>query len=360
MPSYRAIAAGDLHKLHKDISTIVGYADNAIYVQKQLMSTMSELGVTHFFCLSDWYHKGYSSDVGAGLADVDLDRQMCEQLNGNVYSVIGNHMYLGLESNPEFHLIQPHPYIKARREVPRKEQLFKTVNSIMINGVQISFAHCKLDAKSALEYKLIRNPEAKYHIALYHTHLIVPYAKLCEAGYNYSASSNTNIAEALDGVDYAIVGDVHKPLGQFKVKTKTGDCTMCVPGSLTNVDSSRANRHTSVNLPLIDISEDGVVSISLVPFDLHTNNVTFKEVKDDIGKLKSTKGNVVAHLYESEDDGDGFVSITDFGSCSMTYTDYLKTEGYTETDKKLIMACIKFPEDIQELMKLRKDEDSLR
>jgi len=347
----RILLGTDLHKRARDISTIEGYVECTTAVQMDLMKTCTELGVTHFFHVGDWYDKGYTVDIAASLTDYDLDIKMSELLNGNFYGVIGNHLRLGMDSNPELHLIQPHDTYKSRRATSRQHQIIKTPDILRIGDVQISFMHHKKDVKDAMQYRPYREEWAKYHIALFHTESVVPSAQLAGTNYAYHALPSAKLARVLDGVDLAIVGHIHKPLGQFVV----GNTTMIVPGSLTNTDAGEAERHTMVNLPVIEINDDSTVAVSYRPFNLKTNMLTFKKknIEKSQERLKSLRGKAVADLHDPEE------IVTLLSNPETTYTSlnaYMQAQGYTDMDKKLIRQVLHDPLDIEKLISIYKNE----
>lgn len=345
--------AGDLHKRAKDISTIQGYVNCNIAVQRDLMRLIKETNMDYFISLGDWYDKGYTSDVSASLADYDIDIEMANLLNGKFYGLIGNHIRLNMDSNPELHLIQPHPVYKSRRTVIRQEQVMKTPKMLRLGTVQISFMHHNKDVDDVFAYKPRREEWATYHIALFHTPSIVPNAQLVKTNFGYNASSNSKIGEVLNGVDLAIVGDIHTPLGQFNINTPTGTTIMVVPGSLTNVDSSEDNRHTSIMLPVISIDDDSSVKLEYIHFDLKTNLLTFmkKNIEESKEKLKSLRGKPVRDLHGDDD----IVSI--IGRRENAYTTlngFMQASGYTDVDKQLIRSVINNPADLDSLIKIYK------
>lgn len=345
--SVRKIAfAGDLHKRSRDITTIEGYVQCNIAVQRALMQMLTDLEVDTFISLGDWYDKGYINDVSASLADYDLDIQMSAQLKGNFYGLIGNHIRLAMDSNPELHIIQPHPEYKSRRAVARTEQIMKTPDILRLNDVQISFMHHRMNVNDCLAYKPTRQPWAKYHIALFHTPYIVPNSKLLDTNYGYNSSPNSKIGETLAGVDLAIVGDIHNAIGPFQVSTPTGVMTMIVPGSLTNVDAGENSRHTSINIPIVTIDDDSNVTLQYQPFDLKTNLVTFKKknIEESREKLKSLRGKPVKELYSAKD---MVAMIENRDEAMMSLNAFMRAQGYTEQDRRLVKMVIDNPRDIQ-------------
>jgi hypothetical protein len=348
--------AGDLHKRHKDISTIEGYVKCTHAVQAQLERVIQDRHVDYFISLGDWYDKGYAADISAALSDCDADIQMSKVLNGNFYGLIGNHIRLSMDSNPELHLIQPHAYLRSRQPVTRKDQIIHTPGMLRINDVQISFQHYDMGLSSVADYKPKRESWAKYHIALFHTPLVVPGYKLIDTQYGYNISSNNDIAYTLENVDLAICGDIHKPLGQFDINKPNGTKTvMIVPGSLTNTDAGDANRHASISMPFIQIGLNSEVKIQYIPFDLLTNTVTFKKknIEQAQDKMKTLRGKSLENLYNPED---VVAALSHREDTLLSLNAFMESKGYTQTDKQLILSVMQNPEDILNLVKIWQGE----
>ncbi len=352
---YRLLIGGDFHKRANDITTISGYVEANHLVQLDLMKAIQELGVTHFISLGDWFDNGYVSDTSAALAHTDIDREMASILDGNFYGLIGNHIRIRMDSNPELFLIQPHPVYVSRHPVDRDYQIIRTPKDLILNGVQIHFLHWSKDAESAYEYKALINKDCKYHIGLYHTEHIIPAHILQSVNMFGSLSDNSKIGAALEGIDLAIVGHVHKPIGTFKISKVNGETTtMIVPGSLTNTDAGEVSRHDYIDMPLIDIDENGEVSLSYHRQDLHTDVLSFhprKLSESTRDKLKSIHGNTKETLY------DELESITFVGESTafQTLSMFMRQNGYTPTDKSLVRNAIQSPEDIDFLITIYKE-----
>lgn len=354
---YRVLVGGDLHKRMTDITTIHGYTVACQHVQSDIMQTIRERQITHFLSIGDWFDSGYGSDVAAALAHTDIDREMYNLLNGNFYGLIGNHIRIRMDSNPELFLIQPHPVYTSRHKVKRDYQIIRTPSELVLNGVQFCFMHWNKDAESAYEYKAMIRPDCHYHIGLYHTEYIIPAHILSSMNMYASINDNSKIAAALDDIDLAIVGHVHKPIGKFKIEKASGhSTTMIVPGSLTNTDAGKNARHDHVDMPLIDIDENGKVTLDYHTQSLHLEDVTFieKKVSDSSrDKLKSLRGNTKETLYEELESTTFVGESTGF----QTLTTFMRQNGYTATDKAMIRSTIQSPDDIDILTKLYKEDE---
>lgn len=355
---YRVLIGGDLHKRMNDLTTIQGYTKGFQMVQSDIMAAISDLGVTHFISLGDWFDSGYGSDTAAALAHTDIDREMYSLLKGNFYGLIGNHIRIRMDSNPELFLIQPHPYYFSRHKVKRDFQIIQTPKELVLNGVQFCFMHWNKDAESAFEYKAMIRKDCHYHIGLYHTEYIIPSHMLASINMHAAVNDNSNIGAALEDIDLAIVGHVHKPIGMFKINKVSGQSTtMIVPGSLTNTDAGLISRHDFIDMPLIDIEEDGRVTLNFHRQSLHTDQLTFFQRKiseSTRDKLKSIHGNTKETLYE-ELEATTFVGESNgFQTLSM----FMRQNGYTPSDRSLVRNAIQSPDDIDILMQIYKEGNS--
>lgn len=348
----KVLIGTDLHKRMKDLTTIRGYCNANRAVQQDLMNFIKEEEVDYFVHAGDWYDAGYGSDVGAALAHTDMDIEMNKILHGNFYGVIGNHIRIRMDSNPELFLIQPHDIYKSRWECDRKEQIIKTPKFLMIDGLQISLCHYNPMADEAVSYSPIRQPEAKYHVAIFHTEKVIPKELLSNVN-SYMTSSYSDLSRALEGVDYAVVGHIHKPLGICRIPHDDGSQTVVyVPGSLANTEVSQSSMHETVELPMFTV-EDGKISVSYHTFSLHTEMCEFAKKgskTDEDAKLGALRHNSKEFLYE---DMVG-QTVSEEDQIYMSLNLFLNKNNYTPVDRNLIKSVIHNPEDINELLSIFK------
>lgn len=352
---YKVLMGGDLHKHQVDITTIQGYTAAVRTVQQDIMEFIRENGITHFVSLGDWYNSGYGSDTAAALAHTDIDREMAELLDGNFYGLIGNHIKIRMDSNPELFLIQPHNMYVSRHPVERDYQIIRTPKELILNGVQFHFMHWNKDAESAYEYKAMINKDCHYHVGLYHTEYIIPSHMLAGVNMNIR-NDNSKVAAALDGIDLAVVGHVHKPIGKFKINKADGTATtMIVPGSLTNTDAGLISRHEYCDMPVLEIDDNGEVTLSFHRQSLHTELLTFyqRKISDETrDKLKSIYGNTKETLYEELEATTFVGEASGFQTLSM----FMRQNNYTPGDKALVRNTIQSPDDIDMLMHVYKED----
>lgn len=334
---HRVLVANDYHKKHKDVSTIEGYVRCNDRVGKSLVETIKKLNCDYFISGGDWYDRGYVDDITSALADTSMEEYISKMLNGNFYGVIGNHIRLRMDSNPELMLIQPHPTIVPRKQVYRDTPIIKTPDFIMIGKIQISLVHHKPDAYDLTDYKIVRQPETVYHVAIVHDPRWVP---------GFGNSSMEQISSCLKGVDFCIAADIHKPLGTIKLPNGG---LIYVPGSLTNTTTDKNTWHTSVDLPLLEIDDEAnTIKIQYIPFALHTNMLTLKPLKEKV-KVVSMRGNFKKELY-----GDNQTSVifVDNGKITMSLKEFVLQQGYTDADRKRINTILRTPSDIQALLSI--------
>lgn len=352
---YKVMIAGDLHKRMKDITTIRGYTNVCRKIQLDLMQAIKELGITHFISLGDWFDSGYGSDVAAALSHTDIDREMASLLNGNFYGLIGNHIRIRMDSNPELFLIQPHPIYKSRHKVTRDYQILKTPRDLVLNGVQFSFLHWMKEAENAYAYKAMIDKSCHFHIGLYHSEYVIPSAYLHGMGMMSTVNDSSAISSALENIDIAIVGHIHKPIGTFVINKRDGSkTTMIVPGSLTNTDAGEVSRHSEIDIPIIDIDDDGTPALSYYKLNLRTDELVFmkKNLSDDAReKLKSLRGNAKETLYE-ELEAASFIGESGF----ISLNSFMREQGYTPGDKNLIRNVINSPDDVNRLVSIYKED----
>ena len=355
----RILLGGDFHKRMKDITTIRGYCSACEQVQLDIMKTIKDEGITDFISLGDWFDGGYGSDVAAALAHTDIDREMSEILKGNFYGLIGNHIHIRMDSNPELFLIQPHPVYKSRHETVRDNQIIKTPNRLVYNGVEIILQHWNHLANGALDYAPNLDSSCKHHVALFHTEKIIPHQLLSDLNMGHDIEDNSTISRALSGLDLAIVGHIHKCIGSHVIHGPNGNMVnMIIPGSMTNTDAGERTRHHYVDLPLITISDNGNMELSYHRQSLHTDKLTFlKKVLDEEQKqkLRSIRGNNKETLYE-ELQSASFIGESE---CILTLGKFLNAQNYTKIDKDMIKQVMHSPEDIEALVKLYHSEDEL-
>ena len=63
-----------------------------------------------------------------------------------------------------------------------------------------------------------------------------------------------------ENINLAIVGHIHTPVGAFNIQARGRSLPMIIPGSMAITTSGSNDLHTDVNLPVVEIADDGRVS----------------------------------------------------------------------------------------------------
>lgn len=276
MARTRILFVSDLHKACKEMSTIRGRLAAATQIQQDIIDFNQANNVTHMVILGDWYHRGYQSTMRT-FNDYNEDRHVSESVNGNVYLCIGNHFFLERDDNPEMYIIQPCEHVKPAHSFTMPEHpIFQVVKELVINNVKISFFHYNKVDKT---YVNEREDSIKYHIGIYHDDAALPSWVREKEGYS-SQSSNDDLNRIYANVDLAIHGHVHTKIDPFKLQLNNGTSTaFLVPGSLGVTQNKESMKHPFVNLPLIDINDDGSVALGQVQFSTHLEMLKFYKVE---------------------------------------------------------------------------------
>lgn len=312
----RILFASDLHKRDCDFSTIAGYTKAVDAVQRDLLEFIRKNRITHLVSLGDWYDKGYRS-INRSSNDRNLDEDLSRAVNGNFYICLGNHFFLERDNNPEMYLIQPSEYYHPSQPIYASSPIIRAVPSLRIGPVQISFFHYNKENK---DYTIERDADTTYHIGVYHDDVVVPTSQRNAGGF-HGTTLTSCVDNTFHNIDLAIVGHIHTPLGAFNIQSYGRTLPMIVPGSLSITASGEQNMHTSVNLPVVEISDEGRVSCSLFPFDLHTNLLRFYKKK--------------AKAVKAEMPEQAVLEIPK----TVSLSDYLVARGFNERHLKLVSAA---------------------
>ena len=215
--------------------------------------------------------------------------------------------------------IQPCEYVKPRNLLQlAKEPIFKVVPKLRIGPVQINLFHF---SKVNKNYVAERDSDTKYNIGVYHDDLCVPGWVREREGFGGSTSSQelTNIYK---DIDLAIHGHIHSKIGLTSVELPTGrKVPMFIPGSLGMTQDKELIKHSEVDLPVVEIDDNGVVSVKTARFSTHLDQLQFYKTTNPEKKLTSI------------DDTKRKVTMT-FDAPSLNA--YLSRYGYSEGQLELV------------------------
>lgn len=266
----RVLFITDKHKRDVDFTSIKGYVKVSDKQQLHLLDVIAQKNITHLVFLGDWYDKGYRS-INRDRNDDNFDREFKNSVNGNAYICLGNHVHIERESNPELYMIQPSPVIQPLHPIYQKEPIFKAEHYLRIGHVQISFFHFNQTDKD-----YIREVEdgVTYHVGCYHDDCVLPTDIRSQAGYVHSTSTSY-LEKIYNNIDLGIYGHIHVKIGTTYISTPTKQLPAIIPGSLAIVQNKDIYKHPSVDLPILEIRDDGTHSLEFVNIPTFLNDLKF-------------------------------------------------------------------------------------
>lgn len=267
----------DLHKRCFDSDSISGQMDAIKRIQKDIINLNQLHGFTHNIILGDWYHKGFRA-LDQAFGAIQEDRELAESVNGNVYLLVGNHFYLEKDCNPEMYIIQPNNLIQPIHEITTpKEPIFRVVQTLRLGPVQIDFHHF---SKTNKDYVYPRQDDVSFRIGLFHDDKTLPGWVREKAGYRSGSVSQPYLNRVYEDLDLAIHGHIHTPIGVVKIELATGKTVPAIiPGSMSVVMNKDSDIHEYVNLPVIEIDDDGKVRSKQIRQSTHMECLVFKKKK---------------------------------------------------------------------------------
>lgn len=280
----RVLPITDRHIYEKDLKTVGNYVKVQHKITKDIVEFIRNDKYKNVAVhLGDVAHQGYRSFV-SGYRDIMAEMRIAKAVHGDNYIVVGNHMYIMRDSNPEFLMMQPTPKFTTKHEMYLEpdDSILKLHDGIIIGDTQFSFIHYELRDKN---YKRIREPGIKTHIAFFHDDNIIPSS--IKAGHGMTTvNSSEYIADVLEDIDIAVVPHWHTKVGLVYVHVGNKTVPMYIPGALCHTSVAMSERHKNVELPTFIVSNEGV-KIELVTFSTYLNELKFYESNDsDIEKRK--------------------------------------------------------------------------
>lgn len=336
----------DLHKRWKDSESIKGSLDVQLKIQEDLIRFNTENGVTHNVIAGDWYDRGFHG-LCQSWGATEMDRRLSASVNGNVYLCIGNHFYLERDENPEMYIIQPNPYIKPQYNIPLPDEpIFKVVPRLLLGNVLISFFHF---SKINKEYVASRPAGVTYHIGVYHDDATVPGWVSELDGYScFSTQSYYN--RIYDNIDLAIHGHIHSKVGLLKLPIENGkEVPLYIPGSLGITQNKDCMKHTDVDLPLLEITDDGEVKVSTVKFSNYLSDLRFVE-----SKKKKKKSMIAEGLIPTGD-----VKINANSAEMASVHTYLRKKGYSDMQLRFLNEAMNKSLTVMKAIRMMQEVNSL-
>lgn len=269
LPEGRVLIISDLHLRDIDFTTVAGYRSAVEEVVHDITNFCQLNKVDVVISLGDMFDKGYRQ-VGMSHSHRNLIQELHDAVNGNLFTVLGNHYFLERDSNPLMYLMQPNAKYKPLHSIYATKPIVEVPNTVTVGCMQFSFFHFNKEDK---EYGKLVNDGVLYHHGLYHDDTVIPNSIRRDNHLSANVSSEYT-QRILSNIDMATVGHLHVPIGPITVRLPNKTIPMDIPGSLCLVQDGD-DKHESVKLPMYDINEEGFTK-SYVEFSLHTELLTFK------------------------------------------------------------------------------------
>lgn len=273
----KVLLVWDRHKKAEDFKTIKGFCDANSLVSDDILDFVKKESITHVISLGDLYHRGYN-EMGAQYADTLDDIMLSDAVNGNYYLVVGNHLFLERDANPEFYLIQPNKYPHLQPSTNRrfKKRVIQVEDELVIGCTQFSFFHYNKENKN---YVNRIQDGVKFHIGLYHDDVMIPNSARSQVGLETKVS-NDYIINTFSNITAAFGGHVHNKIGKVVITLPSGrKVPLYLQGSLGITSSKLSEYHNSVNMPIIYCYDDKC-TIGFSEFSLHTDKLTIYREED--------------------------------------------------------------------------------
>lgn len=301
----------DRHKKDTDFQTIKGFCEATSLVSDDIEETVKRRKVTHIIHMGDLYHRGYQKQDSQYVDTYD-DFRLSQMVNGNYYGVVGNHLLLERDANPEFYLIQPNKYPALQPVSKRKfkKQVIRLEDELIIGPVQFSFFHF---SKTDKHYYRERANGIKYHIGLYHDDEVVPNSVRRACGLSIDVRSEY-LRHIYSNIDIGFLGHIHTAIGRATVKLVDGrDVPLYIQGSMCLTSSKISEFHKTVKVPILTIYDDSC-KMSFEEISLHTDVMTIyreensiPEANKEVYAAKVEKA--TAYKVPEEYKGEGFKCI---------------------------------------------------
>ena len=214
MQTNKVLVIGDLHISDRFSGRHINYLENCFETLDMIEKSIIDNNITHLICLGDW--------IGIGLAEKNLKERSSllrliqvlqrwnKLLNGNVYSLRGNH------------------------DIGKNMTDFDFLLSIGLlkNMNQLDIGSCRFHLFNyGEETHKVEIAEDKFNVGCFHTNLLIEgLTTWYRGGVGVELSSLMN----LYGINIAIAGHIHNPsLRLVSTSIRDSDISLFYPGCLT-------------------------------------------------------------------------------------------------------------------------------
>lgn len=254
---FRYLVITDLHLRVKEQSNRKNILEKYNTLLSDIHTLITTTGLFNgVILLGDVWDRGVTGKFTDIISQVELLKEISESVNGNLYTMFGNHEEQYCKDNPFYSFTELPPELlsklKSKKEIP------PFIAPIMIAPMQLThksgtiwFNHFDRHNKN---YKVVDADPLKVNIGLYHDDIVTTEtkAKLYHHKIGEGIDANSDI---FDNIDWAICGHNHQPQSEVILGNKIGTL-ITIPG--TPVQNRVDEVHTEVRLPVIEFYEDRV------------------------------------------------------------------------------------------------------
>ncbi len=212
----KILVVGDLHISDRFVGSHKNYLENCFDCLEMITQSIKKNKITHLICLGDW--------VGIGLAEKNLKERKNllrltkvlqnwnNLLDGNVYTLVGNHDIGKNMTDCDFFLEMG--YLKNIETLDVGNARIHMFNY----GDEVRDIDCEED-------------DGKYHIGCFHTNLTI---EGLTTWYRGGVGTELSSLRNLVGVSFAIAGHIHNPsMGVVTTSIAKEDISLFYPGCMT-------------------------------------------------------------------------------------------------------------------------------
>lgn len=340
----KVLAVTDIHFRDSDFTTIKHSTKATEKVFYDIIKFAEKTDDLTIILGGDVFDKGYRQ-VGPSYAHRNLIERLHLACDGELYLVMGNHVFLERDSNPELYLMQPHSTFKPLIETYAIRPLLKVVDKIIINSTQFSLFHYN---KADKNYYQERQKDIRYHIGIYHDDVIIPQSIRSKLNIRVNISSDY-LNMIYSNIDIAIANHIHSKIGLTTIKTDSREIPLYIPGSIGITENSAIEIHSSVDLPLFTIDGDNL-KIETVNFKIYLEDMEFlkkairKELDKDIidnseyeaAKTCKDKYKVMNSAFES----------------MLSFSEYMRRNGFSDKAIHFFQTAVESDIDVATAVKI--------
>ena len=256
----KILVIGDLHISDRFSGRHINYLENCFDCLDMIEQSLKDNNITHLICLGDW--------IGIGLAEKNLKERSTllrlmkvlqrwnTLLNGNVYSLRGNHDIGRNMTDYDFFV---------------SIGLLKTTPQIDVGSCRVHL----FDYGD--ETRAIEIDDSKYNIGCFHTNLLIEgLTTWYRGGVGVELSSLNN----LYGLSMAVAGHIHNPsLRMVTTSIRDSDINLFYPGCPT-----RPRLEPNIwdkSYGVVFTTNDFTTSIDILSYNLKPVNEVFREIVEE-------------------------------------------------------------------------------